>query len=207
MGKLIDISGTKVGRLQVLHFVDRTPGNKVLHYLCRCDCGNEPIVQSRRLRAGLTLSCGCFRAEKATRHSLSRHPLYMTWHGMIARCYKPKAVSYRNYGGRGISVCDEWRGDNGLQTFITDMGARPRGHTLERVSGNKPYSKANCRWATPKEQSRNSRANVFITFSGVTLCLKDWSDRLKIDRAKIRHSFRSGPDAIERLFRENENKE
>lgn len=95
------------------------------------------------------------------------------WHTMIARCHKPNASGYEDYGARGISVCDRWRND--IHAFIADMGPRPSPkHSIDRIDNDGDYEPGNCRWATSMEQSRNNRRTILVTFNGKTQCIKDW---------------------------------
>src|SRR4051812_15448983 len=88
-------------------------------------------------------------------HGLRKHPLYNTWNGMIQRCRNENAGSYKRYGGRGITICDRWIGENGLINFIKDMGVKPEGCTLDRINNDGNYDPGNCRWATHHEQNTN----------------------------------------------------
>ena len=110
-------------------------------------------------------------------HGMKRTPAYTTWVQMWARCRDKNLVGYVNYGGRGISVCGRWVK---FENFIADMGHRPAGTTLDRIDNHKGYFPENCRWATPKQQTRNRRSNVWITYCGKTLCIADWARELKI---------------------------
>ena len=103
-------------------------------------------------------------------------PTYRIWHGILQRCYAPKAAGFDQYGGRGITVCDRWRHD--FAAFLSDMGERPAGKSIDRIDGTKGYSPDNCRWATPKEQSRNTVSNRLVTFRGETLPVIVWAERL-----------------------------
>lgn len=97
---------------------------------------------------------------------------------MLGRCYRPSNISYRQYGGRGIAVCDRWR--HSFDNFLADMGPRPAGHELDRIDSNGPYAPENCRWATRHQQTRNTRRTVNVTFRGETKCLQDWSQHFGI---------------------------
>lgn len=99
---------------------------------------------------------------------------------MIQRCTNPACESYPIYGGRGISVCERWLGENGLENFIADMGRKPEGCSLDRIDNDGPYSPENCRWATRKEQQRNRRVNHYVTIDGVTRCVTEWAEIYKI---------------------------
>jgi hypothetical protein len=130
---------------------------------CRCECGTVKRVEAKNFKHGNSKSCGCLNRarviESNLSHGLRHHPLYCTWHGMMARCHNPKAANYEEYGGRGIEVCERWRdAENGLRNFIEDMGLKPAPEfSLERKDNNGNYEPSNCCWATKREQSANVR--------------------------------------------------
>jgi len=121
-----------------------------------------------------------------TTHGKTRSAAYISWQNMRQRCTNSQHPDYPNYGGRGISVCTRW---TSFEAFYFDMGDRPKGLTLERNNTNLGYSPDNCRWATPTEQSRNRRNNLYITHEGETLLLADWSRRLSIDAGTLRREW------------------
>jgi hypothetical protein len=159
---LIDLIGQRFGRLVVTaraDDMDRKPG-----WLCRCDCGNWKAVRGSDLRNGATQSCGCLRNDRVravitTHGGKSRSgadPEYAVWAAMRQRCKHPNRPDFKYYGGRGISVCDQWQ--NSYATFRTDMGPRPSPrHTIDSIDTNGNYEPGNCRWATWSEQRRNTR--------------------------------------------------
>ena len=184
--KVKDLIGRRLGRLVVIALVGKMSGvkNRHMFWWCKCDCGKELLVDGVNLRSGTTKSCGCYnderRIEVHTTHGLSKTPIERTYRSMLIRCYKEEDKSFKDYGGRGIYVCDGWRGKDGLKNFAEDMGERPEGTQIDRIDNNGPYSPENCRWATNKENCRNKRSTKFITFNGKTQSLPDWAEELNI---------------------------
>lgn len=155
--------------------VDRT--KRFWH--CRCACGEERVVVGYSLKTGGSVSCGCAHTKSQEAHGLSRSAEYGIWQQMKNRCLKPSVANYHRYGGRGITVAPEWI--DSFQAFYADMGRRPKGRTLERMDNDGPYSKDNCRWASQKEQSNNTRRNRKITLRGRTQSFAQWVDELGVN--------------------------
>ncbi len=191
-----DEVGRKYGRLTV---VSRAPndGGHNRRWLCRCDCGTTSTVREGRLRNGQTKSCGCLIPELNRKKLLihgERNPRtkeYIAWLGMKSRCYYPQGKYYKNYGGRGITVCGRWL-DSYLD-FLADVGRAPSpAHTLDRKDNNGNYEPSNVRWATRAQQSNNTRRNHLIRIGDKRLILQEWANESGIDRRVISRRLKRG---------------
>jgi len=180
MPKFNDLTGQTFFRITI---IDRAANsNKKTMWNCICICGKKTIVDSYSLTTGKTKSCGCYRNELTSkRQKQFGRPLeYEVWSSAKSRCHCVTNIAYKNYGGRGITMCARWR--NSFPDFMADMGQRPSPElTLERKNNSKGYCKTNCYWATRESQSRNTRRTHNITYQGKTQCLKDWANELGIN--------------------------
>lgn len=162
-------SGLKIGRLTVLRRAkSRIEGNySRVYWMCRCSCGKKKEISYVGLIGGKTTSCGCFRRENPpnVKHRLTGTRTYSAWIEMKRRCFDSKKHNYKDYGGRGITVCKRWMK---FESFYKDMGERPEDKTLDRIDVNGNYEPGNCRWATSSEQASNRRTTILVD-GGVTL--------------------------------------
>ena len=152
--------------------------------LFKCFCGNTKTIMISRVKNNYVKSCGCLTVKAITKHGLcDKTPLYYIWKNMKSRCYYKKNKHYKDYGGRGIRVCDRWL--NNFRNFYQDMGKRPKRTSLDRINNNGNYKPQNCRWATSEMQRSNKRNTHFLTYKNKTQTIKQWSNELKIEYATL----------------------
>lgn len=163
--------GTKFGKWEVLGEVSYKKG--LPYILCRCDCGTEKDILIPNLTKGKSTQCSDCRG---FRHGLSYHPAYRTWHGMIKRCYRAKGEDFRDYQGRGIKVCHEWKVDVAVFIRWAEANGFKEGLQIDRKDTNGNYEPGNCRFITVKANQRNRRDNRLLTAFGETKCVSAWGE-------------------------------
>ena len=213
--RMTDMSGARVGKLTVIEYAG-TDKWKEADWRCKCDCGNETFVSTRRLKHEQTKSCGCLISESASArfktHGLSTSRIYRVWHEMRGRCYNKNDPNYYLYGGRGITVCDEWneRGPNreniGFMNF--NRWANANGYddtlTIDRINPDANYCPENCRWVDDKMQANNRRNNRYIElelgFKKFVYTLSEWSQISKVPYATISTRLLIGWKPFDAIF-------
>lgn len=191
-----DLTGMVFSMFTVIEYVGSSKHKKSL-FRCRCECGNESIVVGGNLISGTSTNCGCRKAETSRqlriKHGLSAHPVYGRYSHMIDRCHNPESDEYKNYGGRGIYVCERWR--KSVENFIHDVGMPPsKIHTIDRINNDGPYEPGNCRWATKTEQNINRRTTRWFSFDGKRMCESEWSKSLGMKKNGVSSRLRLGWD-------------
>lgn len=194
-----DITGMRFGRLVAIEFCKST--NK---WVCQCDCSNVTSVASGSLRFGITKSCGCLYREMVKKaplkHGLSHSGEYRTWLCMRQRCYNKNDGRYRDYGGRGIRVCQEW---HKFENFFADMDPKPSSaHSIERLDNDGHYEPCNCIWATPKRQARNRSTNILISFNNETKLMIEWAEMIGIKYDTLKSRLRKNNWSVVRAITE-----
>ena len=200
MSARISLKGTTFGRLKVIAdgptHTSRT-GAVSGTSVCLCVCGNTITVSNGSLKTSNTRSCGCLHRDSTMArfvthgHTRGYHysGTYRSWQDMKVRCLNPNSPVWKYYGGRGITVCDRWME---FINFLSDLGERPIGYTLERVDNSKGYEPLNCKWATRKEQVRNTRRNRIFTVDGLTGCIAELCERYNINWNTVAGRLKSG---------------
>ena len=182
MGKFVDITGQRYGRLTVIKIASKGKHTK---WLCKCDCGKECIIFGCALKSGNTKSCGCLNSElvieRQKKHGMNKSRLYKIYCQIKYRCYNVTYSEFQYYGGRGIKMCDEWRND--FMAFYS--WAMANGYadnlTIDRIDANGNYEPSNCRWATQKKQQNNRRNNRVLTHNDETHTIAEWSEKTGIN--------------------------
>lgn len=199
---LRNLSGEKFGRLTVSEYYGVSDKNQIF-WKCICECGNEVIVKTADLTSGVRKSCGCLQVESGKsnyKYGCRTNRLYRIWRGMKARCLNKKTPQYCFYGGKGISICEEWIHDfSKFQTWALSNGYSDE-LTIDRINVNGNYEPANCRWATIKEQANNKTNNLYITENGKTQTLAEWCEEFNANRDKVKYYMKKYPflEALEK---------
>ncbi len=189
-----DLTGRPFGSLVVVKLAGKHPDGGKLYWELKCECGVVTYATTGNLLSGRTTSCGCKRLESISKalfkHGSCNTPEYSVYKGMIQRCYNERNKSYAYYGGRGIVVCERWL--NSVENFLSDMGKRPDGYTIERKDTNGNYEPGNCIWTTRGRQSRNKNNNIFAVVGGEKVLLKDHLKTVGRDYGAMLKKIKSG---------------
>lgn len=181
MSKAIDLTGKRFDMLTVVKRLENAEGG-ITRWECLCDCGNKTIVRGGNLRSGVVKSCGCKRhlpAHNRT-HQMSKTRIYRTWAGMIQRCTNPNHKSYKDYGEKGITVCNEWLDFENFRDWALQNGYSDN-LTLERKNNDLSYCPENCCWITKGEQAKNKSDNLKIKYNNKTKTLAEWCRELGLN--------------------------
>jgi len=189
-----DLTGLTFGRLTVLRRSENR-GDRVV-WLCKCECGQEKSIEANSLRTGKTKSCGCLLSEtmrkRQYKHGFGNERLWIIWRNMIDRCTNTKHPNYRRYGGRGTSVCNEWKNNYLAFKSWALSHSYADNLTIDRTDNNGNYEPDNCKWVTTDVQDYNKRNTVYITIGNETKNLKEWSRTSGLSKNLIYSRFKRG---------------
>lgn len=195
--KVKDLTNKKFGHLTVVKMnEERGPSNKVM-CTCKCDCGNTIVVMSNSLTTGKTVSCGC-RIQKKT-HGMKNTRIYRIWAGMKNRCTNVNNQSYSDYGGRGITLCEEWNKFENFYKWSKESGYSDN-LTIDRINVNGNYEPNNCRWATYEQQNNNKRNNIYIKYNNEVVTLTELSRMTNICPESLRKRYNDEDEDNEELI-------
>lgn len=197
-----DLTGKRFGRLIVESLAPRQPNSRMAFWNCICECGNTCIVNGQMLRLGRVTSCKCWARETTSsrfkRHGLTRTREHRIWVNIRQRCLNPKTPAFKNYGGRGITICDRWM--DSFTAFLDDMGPCPDGMTIDRIDNALGYSKDNCRWTTRLVQNRNSRRSIRVEHQGSIISMRELSNMTGIPYPTLINRHRRGSPLVVATF-------
>lgn len=193
-----DLTGQKFGKLFVLSFDHKDEKSKKRFWKCKCDCGNIVVVYQNHLKSGHTKSCGCYHSQNNinTKHGFCRRKggkqrLYKIWVGMKNRCFNKNNQAYKNYGERGITVCNEW-----LDFIMFKDWALQNGYednlSIDRIDVNGNYCPENCRWVNEIVQANNRRNSALLTLNGETYTKTEWERKMNLPRGIINSRLKLG---------------
>lgn len=186
--KIVVKEGDQYGRLTVIREDEKR--GQYRYFLCRCDCGKVTSVRLSSLRNATIVSCGCYGVEALrranTKHGMSNSLIYRVHHSMKNRCLNKNDRNYKNYGGRGIKICDEWLNFESFYEWSQKSGYK-KGLTIERINVNQDYCPENCEWIPLSKQNRNTRSNIRVNFDGKIQILSDWAKETGINFYTLRN--------------------
>lgn len=196
-----DLTGMKFNRLKAIKPIGIRNGEIVWRF--ECDCKNTIDVIGSRVKNGYIKSCGCLatdvnRTMRIT-HGYSKTKLYVVWQSMKRRCLDEKYPKYKDYGSRGITVCDEWLEFENFKKWSDDSGYK-EGLTIDRIDNDKGYFPDNCQWITNEEQQLNKRNNRIITFNGKSQTISEWARELNINEQTLRNRLQKENVDIEKAL-------
>lgn len=197
--KRIDLTGKKYNHLTVIK-LDHVGKRGVGYWLCQCDCGNKKVVNGHAMKNGSIKACGCLQGS-LLKYQYSNKKIYKKWQHMISRCNNSKDISFKNYGGRGIKVCNEWLEYDNFAKWSLENGFK-EGLELDRIDVNGDYEPNNCRYITQLENRRNKRRTLKYEYNGQEMTLKEISEligvayatlwkRIKVDKMPLEKAFRN----------------
>lgn len=191
-----DITGQRFHKLVALEHAGYREGAKCRKSLwkCICDCGREAIVAYVELMAGATKSCGCIVGKHKRTHGATAggkvSPEFRCWEAMLQRCRNSKHKSFKDYGARGITICERW---DSFEAFSADMGPRPSPeHSIDRRDNNGNYEPGNCHWTTRVAQSNNRRSSRRVELNGESLTLAQWEHRVGLKAGMLFRRLKAG---------------
>lgn len=187
--RTVDQTGNTFGRWTVIENAGYKKNGGAV-WKCKCSCGTERDIRAAALVSGESASCGCLQLEISTKHGHRNSPEYYVWRGIRSRCNNPRTPNYHRYGGRGISVAEEW---NDFSNFLRDVGNRPGpDYSLDRINNDGNYEPGNVRWTTRVVQCRNTSCNRRLTFKGIEMTVSEWAEATGLGRTTIHYRIKAG---------------
>ena len=190
----INMEGKRYGNIVAVRECGKASSGD-LTWLFKCDCGNELVANGYNARSGKLISCKKCSAERirlaSVKHGKSETPEFSTWTDIQTRCYNKNTKAFKDYGGRGITVCSKWL--ESFDNFLSDMGNKPsKSHSIDRINNNGNYEPNNCRWATIETQANNKRNNRKLTINGITKNMSEWAKEYNLSSTAILLRIRRG---------------
>lgn len=209
-GKIRDLTGERFGRWKVVGYAYTKQGKNqgIPCWNCVCDCGTEKVVSGKMLKGRQSESCGCSRkdnteiGDRTRTHGLSKSRLYKIWAKVKYRCLDPNYPEFHYYGGRGITVCDEWMTFEPFMKWANENGYEDT-LSIDRINHNGNYEPSNCKWATSEEQANNKSNNVVLEYDGKSLTLAQWARELSVNRSLLANRYKRGYPVDKILYNGN----